>query len=174
MSFWIHAFCNESVASVTTQELTSGIAERLKSLTYLFCPDKEENPDVVLARLKIEDRSTDGTFRVFLIYYRSDSPLFIRVDRIDDARGSIEEFDGDVLAHRSEPAIARIRQMLKVAKEQVSFCLKADDVDSMGFPLSIAAASYLVKRVGGVIQSGNYSWMVPSGKEVDILAEFSA
>jgi hypothetical protein len=38
MSFWVHAYCNESVASVTPEELSDGIAERLKLLTYLFCP----------------------------------------------------------------------------------------------------------------------------------------
>jgi hypothetical protein len=39
MSFWVHAYCNESVASVTPKELADGIAERLKLLTYLFCPE---------------------------------------------------------------------------------------------------------------------------------------
>ncbi len=44
----------------------------------------------------------------------------------------------------------------------------------MGFPLSIAAAAYLVQKAGGLIQSGHYSWMVPSGREVRILAEIEA
>jgi len=42
----------------------------------------------------------------------------------------------------------------------------------MGFPLAIAAASYLVQTAGGVIQSGNGSWMIPDGKEVTILGEW--
>jgi hypothetical protein len=170
MSFWVHAYCNESVASVTPQELADGIAERLALLTYLFCPAEEEEPSEVLARLKIEDKSTDGTFRVFLMHYRRDSPVFIRIDRTDD-RGAIEELDQEVLSARTEPEVAKIRRMLTKAKEDVSFCLKAHDVGAMGFPLSIAAASYLVQKVGGLIQSGSYSWMVPSGKEVQIVAE---
>ena len=48
MSFWIHAYCNNSVASVTSQELATGISERLASLTYLFCPEKEEDPAEVI------------------------------------------------------------------------------------------------------------------------------
>jgi len=36
----------------------------------------------------------------------------------------------------------------------------------------IAAASYLVQTAGGVIQSGNGSWMIPDGKEVTILGEW--
>jgi len=171
MSFWIHAYCIDSVASVTPQDLSAGIAERLKSLTYLFCPEKEEDPGEVLARLKIEDKSSDGTFQVFLIHYRADSPLFIRMERITDAEGQMAEVR-EALSAQSGPGIAKVNDLLSKTQECVSFCLKADDVNSMGFPLTIAAAAYLVKKAGGIILSGNYSWMVPSGKEVDILAEF--
>jgi hypothetical protein len=48
------------------------------------------------------------------------------------------------------------------------------DVDAMGFPLSIAAASYLVQKTGGLNQSGSYSWMVPDGKEVRVIAKIEA
>jgi hypothetical protein len=173
MSFWIHAYCNESVASVTPKELASGIAARLSLLTYLFCPTEEEEPSEILARLKIEDKSTDGSFQVFLMHYRQDSPVFIRIDRTPD-RGGIEELDQEVLANRDGPSIARVRGMLAKVKEDVSFCLKAHDVEAMGFPLSIAAAAYLVQKAGGLIQSGTYSWMVPRGREVEIIAEFEA
>src|SRR5262249_51802887 len=152
-SFWIHAYCNESVATVTPKEMAAGIAERLTMLTYLFCPDKEEEPSEVLARLKIEDRSTDGTFQAFLMHYRQDSPVFIRIDRMPN-RGGIVELDQEVLAHRSGDSIARVRGMLANVKEDVMFCLKAHDVEAMGFPLSIAAAAYLVQKAGGLIQSG--------------------
>lgn len=172
MSFWVHAFCNESVASVTPKELADGIAERLALLTYLFCPAEEEEPSDVLARLRIEDKSTDGTFRVFLMHYRADSPVFIRIDRTD--RGGIDELDQEVLSQRTEPAVAKVRKMLARATEDVSFCLKAHDVEAMGFPLSIAAAAYLVQRAGGLIQSGSYSWMVPRGREVEIIGEIEA
>ena len=173
MSFWIHAYCNESVASVTPNELASGIAERLSLLTYLFCPAEEEEPSEVLTRLKIEDKSTNGSFQVFLMHYRQDSPVFVRIDRTPD-RGGIEELDQEVLANRDGPSIARVRGMLAKVKEDVSFCLKAHDVEAMGFPLSIAAAAYLVQKAGGLIQSGTYSWMVARGREVEIIAEFEA
>jgi hypothetical protein len=170
VSFWIHAYCNESVASVTPQELAAGIAERLKLLTHLFCPEEEEDPDEVLARLRIEDKSTDGTFRVFLMHYRKDSPVFIHIGRTEDPGGEIEEVQ-EVISGRTEPELATICEMLAKAKESVAFCLKVHDVEAMGFPLSIAAAAYLVEKAGGLIQSGSYSWMVPSGREVRFLAE---
>jgi hypothetical protein len=173
MSFWICAYCNESVASVTPQELAEGIAKRLSLLTYLFCPKDEEEPDEVLARLRIESKSTDGTFRVFLMHYRKDSPVFIRIDRVDDPQGDIEEVQ-EALSERTEPEVAAISQMLGKAKELVSFCLKAHDMEAMGFPLSIAAAAYLVQKAGGLIQSGSYSFMVPTGRDVQFLAEIDA
>ena len=172
MSFWIHAYCNQSVASVTPAELAEGIGARLSLLTYLFCPAEEEEPDDVLARLKIEDQSTDGTFRVFLMRYRADSPTFIRIERTD--RAGLEELDREVLSHRPEPAVARVRAMLADATEDVTFCLKAHDVDAMGFPLAIAAAAFLTQKAGGLIQSGSYSWMIPHGREVQRIAEIEA
>jgi hypothetical protein len=170
MSFWVHAYCNNSVASVTPKELAGGIAERLKLLTYLFCPAEEEDPDEVLARLRIDDASTDGSFQAFLMHYRTDTPVFIRIDRTAD-RGAAEELDQEVLAHRTEPEVVQVRSMLRHVNEHVAFCLKAHDVEAMGFPLSIAAAAYLVQKAGGVIQSGSYSWMIPRGREVSIIAE---
>ena len=170
MSFWIHAFCNESVASVTPDELAAGIAKRLTLLTYLFCPPNEEEPAEVLQRMRIENTTQDGVFQAFLIRYRADSPTFIRADRYVD-RGGIAELD-EALASRSEPVLPDIRQRLAKAKEDVAFCLKAADVDGMGFPLAIAAAACLVEKAGGFIQSGTYSWMVPDRKEVRIIAEF--
>jgi hypothetical protein len=171
MSFWIHAFCNESVASVTPRELAEGIAKRLKLLTYLFCPEEEEEPDEVFARLKIEDLSADGTFRTFAMHYRANSPVFITINRSD--RGGIDELLEDILADRTEPELDIIRPMLATPTEDVSFCLKAHDVEAMGFPLSIAAAAYLVEKAGGIIQSGDYSWMVPRGREVEIIAQIN-
>jgi hypothetical protein len=174
MSFWIHAFCNESVASVTPEELAAGIGERLELLTSLFCPEDEEDPAKVLARLKIENVSGDATFRVFQMRYRADSPAFIRIGRTADVRGVVEEVEQAVLSRRPATQVDEVRRLLAAASEDVSFCLKAHDVEAMGYPLSIAAASYLVEKAGGLIQSGTYSWMVPSGKEVRLLAEFEA
>jgi hypothetical protein len=173
MSFWIHAFCHQTVASVSTQELASGIAESLSLITYKFCPEKEEDPEEVLARLKIEDMSGRGSFEVFRLHYRADSPLFIRMDRHSN-RASIEEMDHELLAKRPEHEMAPVRDLLAKATEDVSFSLSLEDVRGMGFPLAIAAARHLVNKAGGLILSGRYSWMVPKGKEVKILTEFEA
>jgi len=67
---------------------------------------------------------------------------------------------------------SRVRELLLGTTERVTFFLTGQDVEGMGFPLAIAAASYLVQTAGGVIQSGNGSWMIPDGKEVTILGEW--
>ena len=46
--FLVHAYCHKSVQTVTTSELREGIANRLRILTSLFCPEDEEYPDGVL------------------------------------------------------------------------------------------------------------------------------
>jgi hypothetical protein len=170
MSFWIHAYCNESVAAVTPDNLLDGIRRRLALLTYLFCPEHEEDPDEVLARLRIEDHSGADSFQEFRMYYRADSPTFINIHR--GGRGGVVELEQIVLAHRPEPGIADIARRMRDVTEDVAFCLKSPDVQGMGFPLSIAAAACLVEKKGGLIQSGTYSWMIPSGNEVKIILEF--
>jgi hypothetical protein len=84
----------------------------------------------------------------------------------------IDGLEDEVLAGRPEPELARVRQLLGAATESVSFSLKDHDVRGMGFPLAIAAAAHLVQTAGGVIRSGSYSFMVPKGDEVDIIASF--
>ena len=108
------------------------------------------------------------------MHYRADSPAFIRIGRTEDARELIEELEQEVLSRRPPAEIGEVRHRLTAARESVSFCLKAEDVEAMGFPLSLAAAGYLVEKAGGLIQSGTYSWMVPNGREVRVVAEFKA
>ena len=90
MSFWVQALCNKSVGSETADSLKQGIAQRLKVLTYLFCPDEEEDPDAVLKRLDITSKSQDGVFRNYLMRYRTGSS-FIRIDRHN--RSAVEELE---------------------------------------------------------------------------------
>ncbi len=170
MSFWIHAFCERSAGTRTIDDLRRGIAYRLKLLTYLFCPEKEESPDAVLARLKISDSSGNGTIDRLALHYRTDSDAAITVNR-DLTLGTVHELLERPFLTGDDANARRLRQMLGKITEDVSFCLKADDVEAMGFPLAIAAAAFLVEQCGGVILSGSYSCMVPQGRQVEIIWE---
>lgn len=172
MSFWIHAFCRKSVGWITAEDLIQGIAERLKLITYQFCPEEEEDPDAVLKRLSIEHVSGNGGFRELHLRYRDfPSTTFIPIVRRDRAAVSEQEAELALLSIQAEPRLSIVRQRLSQVTEDVSFCLKSQDVRGMGFPLSIAAAAYLVEQSDGLIQSGTYSWMIPNGREVEILLE---
>lgn len=164
MSFWVHAFCNKTVTDVTADELRDGIAKRLEMLTLLFCPDDEEPVEKVLAALRVETPNR----KTFLIHTSKSGP-FINATLYE--RDAIEEVEARLPALGRKDGLAKLRKMLVAAKEDVSFDLKASHVSGMGFPVAIAAAAALVERRGGVIQSGTFSWMVPAGREVKIVAE---
>jgi hypothetical protein len=166
MSFWVHAFCHRPVDDVTPEILVAGIRERLKSLTYLFCPEDEEEPSEVAARLRVE--VTEPTR--WRISYRSRSFMPTSFH----GRDALDELETEILPGLRAPALEKVKPLLAAATCDVSFDLKPSDVRGMGFPVAIAAAATFVARAGGVIQSGNYSWMVPSGKEVDIICEINA
>jgi hypothetical protein len=161
LSFWVHAFCKKSIADVTADELREGIAERLELLTYLFCPDDEEPPKKVIARLRVERRSP----KTFLIHLNKSGP-FINATR--HGRDAIEEVEAILPRFGKLDGLPKVKKLLASATEDMSFDLKASHVRGMGFPVAIAAAATLVARADGVIQSGTYSWMVPSGREVDL------
>ena len=144
MSFWIHAFCNDRTADVTPDEFKAGIAKRLKSY-YFFCPEEEEDPKVVLDRLRIETISSRQESGTFLLHYRHDA-TFIRVDRHD--RAGVDELIQTLQAYQGRAGMDRIFTMLASVQEDVSFCLKTHDVKGMGFPLAIAGAAYLVEQKG--------------------------
>jgi len=165
-------FCEQSTASLTADELQTGISKRLELLTSLFCPEDEEDPDRVLGRLRIESGSVGEGFEEFLLYYRADEQSFIPMVRYD--RGGVLELLEELSpASQGDRRLSSIIERLSRVTEDVSFCLKDYDVQGMGFPLSIAAAAYLVERAGGLIQSGTYSWMIPKGNQVDILLELN-
>jgi hypothetical protein len=149
MSFWIHALCESTVASVTPEDLRAGIGERLETLTYLFCPENEEDPEDVLASIDIVRLPDNGTFERFGVKYGVEKRGYVSVDRND--RATADTIQREVLPYLEAvpPSLGSFRasdislRLLHVT-EDVSFCLKARDLDGMGFPLAIAGAAYLV------------------------------
>jgi hypothetical protein len=79
----------------------------------------------------------------------------------------------DILPRITKPAsFAKVAPLLVEVTEDVSFALTPSHVRGMGFPLAVAAAATVVAETAGVILSGSYSWMIPAGREVDVLSEF--
>jgi hypothetical protein len=167
MSFWVRAFCHQSLAAVTAKALRLGIAKRLEPLTYLLCPDEEEDPGEVISRMTI-DTSMESEFRTFFLRYGPEVP-FIRIDRYHPVRAA--EVDKEVLLGREGADVDKVRELLVRAKDEVAFDLKPTHLRGMGYPLSVAGAAYLVAEAGGIILSDTSRWLVPEEDEVRIILD---
>jgi hypothetical protein len=168
MSFWMHAFCAQQT-NCTPQDLRDAIAAQLRRFTSLLCPEREENPATVISRLRVEPLDSATTPGPIAIRYAARADSFIRVDFYD--HGAAVEVIQEVLPTLNDPSVPEIETHLSQAVEDVTFCLKANDVRGMGFPIVMAAAAHLVRQAGGIIQSGHYSWWLPEGKDVRLVLE---
>jgi hypothetical protein len=168
MSIWVRVFSPQPLGPLDPSALEAGIRQRLRLLTSLFCPDDEEDPDVVLSRLHIESQGAD----LLEVYYRADTDRFIHVERWsgDDAAEEVGEALED-LEDASGPGAAKVRDILHQTVETVALELKLSDAQGMGWPLAIAAAAKIAEQCGGVISADDSSWMVPLGNEVDFLVQ---
>ncbi len=167
MSFWVRA-CLSLPVQVSPELLHSAIAERLELLTYLFCPEHEEDPAVVLGRLAVEEVTEDGGRRVFLLHYRQDQEHFIHVEswaNLDEVRGEVDELL-EFIEGRDDPGAEEVRSLLANVIQTVAFELKASDLESMGWPVAIACAAALAQAGAGLVQADGSGWMRPDGLEV--------
>lgn len=173
MSVWVRALNRIPIPELTRESLHSGIAKRLTLLTYLFCPEEEEDPDVLLGRLQIEDVSEPSGNLVWLLHYRPDLEEFLRLERWQDpemVRVEAEELAEFLEDHTGE-GLDEVRALLGAATESFALELKARDLSSMGWPLAIAAAAFLAETGQGLLQADGSGWMRPTNKEVAWLAE---
>jgi hypothetical protein len=179
MSFWVSAYCHRSVLSLTAKDLIVGIADRLQPLAYQFPGDRaeEETPEAiqaVLKRLCILPADAGKPFRHHALNFLDGGPDITTVYfGPEDAPGIIEQevLPGRLAALHGAEA-KRVKELLRAATESVSFALKVTHTTGIGFPLAVAAAATLVSSAGGIIRSGTSSWMVPAGREVDIILEY--
>jgi hypothetical protein len=173
MSVWVRAVVRNPIRELDRESLHSGIAKRLALLTYLFCPEEEEEPEVLLRRLTIEDVSETSGSLVWLLRYRANSDAFIRLERWRDTemiRGEAEELEEFLENHRGA-GLEDVRALLRDAKESFALELKTGDLNSMGWPLAIAAAAHLAEAGQGLLQADGSGWMRPTEREVTWLAE---
>ncbi len=167
MSIWIRAVCTPRV-QLDEAGLQSAIAKRLKWLTYLFCPEEEEEPDDVLARLRVE-KYEGSRGPIFNLHYRTDTGFISCDSYLDaDAQEEVEELR-EFIEERQGPDAEKVRAVLSKAVQTVGFELKASDARSMGWPLAIAAAAWIAEEGAGLLQADGQGWMAPSGSEVEML-----
>jgi hypothetical protein len=171
---WVIAYCERSIPPWKPKDLYLGIAARLPELTVLFDPDEQEDPDQVLGRLRIAPFAPEDPASLWHIRYRDNlAPIVLSRTAGDECAGRVrEELTETALGRNRNRQAKRIREILGRVTEEASFCLKASALESMGFPVAIAAAAFLVEQAGGVIKSCNASWMVPTKEGVEIILEY--
>jgi hypothetical protein len=171
MSIWVNVFCRRSVGSLRPEELAQGIKHRLAVMTYLLLPEEEEEPGIVSQRLRVETASSSDELRRMQIHYRAEREWPLIVERWSEPRAVADEVREflEKLESRSESAVKRILEHLRSTTESVGIDLKAKDARGMGWPVAICAAAEIAERGDGIIHAEGSGWMVPSGKEVDII-----
>jgi len=168
MSIWIRSFLASPLGPLDPAVFQAGIEERLGLLTYLFCPEDEEEPEVVIDRLRVEAVDQDNV----RIFYRSEPERFLPVERWSGDRAAEEvQEELERLSDYPSADADKVRELVRNAVETVAFELKLSDAQGMGWPTAIAAAAKIVEIAGGVVSADDSGWMVPAGKEVSFLLD---
>jgi hypothetical protein len=168
-SLWIPdvlVFSPKKIERLNPAVIRTGIEQRLSLLTYLFCPDDEEEPNVVLQRLRIEVVSENE----LKIRWRPRMRYPTRMFRFGDELHDQIETKASGINSYSKLQKRRAQQILGSTVDGVGF-LQAYDRGNMGWPVVIAAAAALVEQVGGVIVTNGFGWFLPYGNEVRVLLE---
>jgi hypothetical protein len=171
---WVVAICERPVGQLRPKDLLVGIARRLAELTAFFDPDEEEDPDEIIRRLTIRPYDPKDPTSCLHLAYRDDHAPIV-MDRVSGERCAAdneEELAEGAIRRKRGAAARRIRDVIGRAEERFAFCLKTSHLESMGFPIAVAAAASLVERGGGVIRSCETSWMEPDGDGVRIILEY--
>ena len=136
----IRVFAPDPLPPLTPDWLRAGIEDRLALLTYLFCPEQEEPPEAVLARLRVE-KGAAGTLRV---RWRPRMRYPIQVYRFGaefaDQRGMVlSEGDGDERRWRLAEAVDGVG------------VFQGYERDSMGWPTAMAVAATVAASSRGFV-----------------------
>lgn len=174
VSPWIRTVSRTTLAAVTPELLYQGIESRLAAMAARYCPDDEESPQQVLARLKIERIEPDNKepFGAWQLHYAS-SGRPVRVERMVGKGWEIDRRAlFDEVGKGDDEVGKRLRALLTDAKESVGFELSPSDLRGMGLPVCIAAAAALAKAGDGLLRVEGDGWLEPKGKDVEPVMSF--
>jgi hypothetical protein len=164
----VRVFCRTAVGPLDATTVRTAIEERLAILTYLLCPEHEEEPDDVLARMRIE--STDDN--LLRIHYRPRSRHPIRVIRYtNESHKEQADMARFGLSWDAHDKTVLAREILNASVESVGFALAPVDRDGMGWPLTMSAAARIAELGDGAIDTNDFGWFMPDGKEVRWIVE---
>jgi hypothetical protein len=168
MSIWVEVYCQNRLGEFRPEDLLLGIAQRLKNLTYLYCPEDEEEPEIVLKRLRFMVNVEHPD--MILLYARREPEKFIRIDRyrvnVQDEDVQEKLYRLDTLPDQENPGQQFVRHYLHNVQEIISIQLMFSDPETMSWPVTIAAAAWFAELGNGVIWSDSGEWMIPANAGV--------
>ena len=149
----IRVFTAERMPLLSPDRIRAGIEDRLALLTYLFCPDKEENPVAVIARLRVEA----GPGNEVRIRWRPRMRFPIRVYRFGP---ELPDQLASVAADYDEQ-----RQYLAAATDGAGL-FQGYERNDMGWPTALAVAAVLAEARGGIIATSTSGWFRVQGRNL--------
>lgn len=172
----IVVFAQVFLAFITPEALLSGIGERLTLLTYLFCPEKEEQPDDVLARLHVRPNAESARgFESWLLQYGRTHNAVMRIERsaLDTPATPFRLSGQENVAHttrvyrRLEPRGGKqVEAVLDNVHDVVFITMTKRAAETMAWPVGVGAAAWLAAQGSGVLFAQGAGWLVPTAKEV--------
>jgi hypothetical protein len=137
-------YCRKHVGQINPADLTVAIKDRLEDFSDLFA---QEDPDDVLARLRIEEVPSESYSQTLHLHYLEDGPPIVisRVGNQEIVTGEVQEYLEDRFKDREGGEESLVREHLAKTVEIVHFCLKQRHADGMGMPLVYAAATWLAQ-----------------------------
>lgn len=168
MSIWVSVYCRKRIGRINPPDLTAGMKDRLDYFSDLFA---QEDPEDVLARLRVDEFRADAESQMLHLHYLEDGPPIV-IDRIGNQEivsGDVQEYLEERFHDRQGNEATVVREHLAKTVEIFHFCLKQRHADGMGTPLVYAAAAWLAKQGIGLLRADEQGWMQLDGGEWFIL-----
>ena len=168
MSIWVSVYCQKQIGRINPLDMTAGIKDRLDCFSDFFA---QEDPEDVLARLRVDEPRNDDDSQMLHLHYLEDGPPIV-ITRLADQEvvsGEVQEYLEERFHDREGEEATLVREHLAKSVEILHFCLKQRHADSMGTPLVYAAAAWLAKQGNALLRAQEQGWMELDGGEWFIL-----
>lgn len=168
MSIWVSVYCRKRIGRINPPDLTAGIKDRLDYFSDLFA---QEDPNDVLARLRVDEPPSNDDSQMLHLHYLEDGPPIVITRNTDQeiVAGEVQEYLEERFHDRQGDEATLVREHLAKTVEIVHFCLKQRHADGMGTPLVYAAAAWLAKYGNALLRAQEQGWMELDGGEWFVL-----
>ncbi len=75
------------------------------------------------------------------------------------------------LPDQTEPNLLRVQEFLRVARSSAGFQLLYSDLETMAWPVVMAAAAWLAETADGIVRADDGTWLLPGDSELTTIFE---